>query len=225
MGLITLTEAKAKLLVRFQNRTEFQSIGSVDYFGTWLNDALMQITAADRLPFAKRGIRFPELETSAPLSTADGVPYVTTPGDCLKVLHVYDKTNGKRLDWIPLKQYVDYTDRSDTGAEGPPSEWHRTGLRIYVHQTPDSIYVLEVWYKKRHPLWEGDNPTIIGTEWDEPILELAAYKAHSWVGEFDRAKAAKESYLELVVPLLTNAFAEEKERNEYWRPDDQYFRK
>lgn len=225
MGLITLTEAKAKLLVRFQNRTEFQSIGSVDYFGVWLNDALTQLTASDRIPFAKRPIRFPELETSTDVSTADGVPYISVPGDCLKPFHVYDKTNGRRLDWIPLKQYVEYTDRADTGAEGPPSEWHRAGLRIYLHSTPDAIYVMEVWYKKRHPLWEGDNATLIGSEWDEPILELAAYKAHSWVGEFDRAKAAKEAYMELIVPLLTNAFADEKERNEYWRPDDQYFRK
>lgn len=225
MGLITLTEAKAKLLVRFQNRTEFQSIGSVDYFGVWLNDALTQLTASDRIPFAKRPIRFPELETYAEVPTEDGKAYVSTPGDALKVFHVYDKDNARRLTWIPLQQYVDYTDRADTGAEGAPSEYHRAGLRIYLHPTPDDAYDLEVWYKKRHPVWEGDNATIIGSEWDEPILELAAYKAHSWVGEFDRAKAARESYMELIVPLLTNAFSEERERSEYWRPDDQYFRK
>lgn len=212
--------------MRFQNRTEFSSISGFDFFSEWLNKALQQITATESLPLARPALkfRFPELEVVTDLVTETGIDHIHAPADCLILRHVFDKDTPYKLTWIPLRQYVSYLDREDTGARGNPREYHRDGSIIWLHPTPDKVYNLEGWMRKRHRLWEGDDSTEIGSEWDDAIIELAAYKAYTWVGEKDRADAAKETYLEIAQSIVKNSYSEEmRSLNIY--PDPFYFRR
>lgn len=226
MGQISLNDAKTQLQVRFLNRSEFASVSGFDFFSEWLNKALTQMTSSDVIPMSRPPLRFrfPELEVPADLVTADGVPYVTTPTGCLVLRHLFDKDTPYKLNWISLRQYTSFLDRADTGAEGAPREYHRDGNVIWLHPTPDKVYNLEAWIRKRHPLWEGDNPTLIGAEWDDAIIELAAYKAHTWVGEFERAKAAKEAYLDIATGIVKLSYGDEARSINFY-PDPFYFRR
>ena len=226
MGQISLTDAKAQLQVRFLNRSEFSSVSGFDFFGEWLNKALTQMTSSDVIPMSRPPLRFrfPELEVVEDLVTATGVPYVNSPTGCLVLRHLFDKDTPYKLQWISLRQYTSYLDRADAGARNSPREYHRDGGVVWVHPTPDKVYNLEAWFRKRHPLWEGDNPTLIGAEWDDAIIELAAFKAHTWVGESERAKAAKEAYLDIATGIVKLSYGDEARSINFY-PDPFYFRR
>lgn len=225
MGSLAFDDFKAQLLLRMGNRTQLQSVSSIDYYGVWINQAYKRLTCSARVPLVGKSVYFPELQTKTTTgtSTSNGVAYITTPSDAIFVKHVYNTTSTKKLSWIPLAQYVEKTDRADAGAEAAPTRWHRHGNYIYLHPTPDATYVLEVWYQKRPLDLQGEEVTVIGEEWDYPILCLAAYYAHQWMGEYERSKAIREEYADAVGGVIGIYAREEKDRNENLRPDDAYY--
>lgn len=226
MGALGFDSLKAILKLRLGTKTQLDSIGGVDYHGLLINQAYKQLTSSHRLPILEKSFYFPQMHTVTDpvLATADGVPYINAPSDTLRVRHVYDKTAGKKLDWMPVPWYVSQTDRSDTTAEGPPTKWTRDGSRIYLHPTPAGVYDIEVWYRKIAQSLEGVQTTLIGAEWDPAIIALAAYKGHVWLGEHDRARPDKEEYIDIVTGLINVYSREESDRNEHFEVDSQYLR-
>ena len=198
---------------------------STDYFGIWVNKAYLQLCSSDHLFGVKRRINFRELETSTTASTVDGTAYVSTPADALLVRDIYDSTNDAKLHWIPYTKYVGYTDRADTSAEGDPTEWTRAGANIYLHPTPGSVITETIYYKKRPSELAGDLQTIIGAEWDDVIVALAAYQGFRTLGDFGAAKSTREELIERLTGMTTIYNDEEASRSDGFGPDPAYMRR
>jgi hypothetical protein len=173
----------------------------------------------------RRTFYFPQLMSSSTATTTDGTAYVSAPAS-LYVTQVFDTTNGRKLDWIPWKKYIEYTDRTDSTKEGDPTEWNHYGAYIYLHPTPGTTGdTLTIYFKRLVADLTGTDTTIIGAEWDEPILELAAYKAFRHIGEYEDAKVSREGFLELAAGLADVSKNEEKDTNQSWEPSLSYLGK
>ena len=192
------------------------------YLGGWINTAYMTLTTGNRFWGLKKNFYFPELETSSTAATVDGTAYVATPTDALIVRRVWDSTNDVKLDRIGWGTYVEYTGRADTSSEGKPSEYIRQGTSIYLYPTPDAVYTMRIYYRKRPALLTGSAVTVIGAEWDEPIVKLAT--AQSWLRlqNVEKYKAWREEFLSDVSGLIGIYDQEEQDENGYIRPDSAY---
>lgn len=200
MGALGFDSFKEQLKLRSGNRSDLEAAGdsSLNYFGIWINSAYRQLCTQDNILGLKKKLYFPQLMTSTTKSTTDGTAYVTVPTDVLYITEVYDTTNNRKLKQISWKKYIEYTDRSDTTAEGEADEWTRYGGYIYLHPTPDtSSETLTVYYKKLVADLSGTSTTDIGAEWDDVIIELAAYKMFVWLHEYDKSKFCREAFLEM----------------------------
>jgi hypothetical protein len=170
----------------------------------------------------KKRLYFPQLFTSTTAATVDGQAYVSVPSDALYVTEVFDTTSGNKLTHITWKQYIEYTDRTTASAEGDPAEWTRSAGRIYVHPTPDAAMTLTIYFKKLVTDLSGTLTTDVGAEWDDVILELAAYKMFTWTHEYDKAKPVKESFLEMAAGLADICRNEHKDMDESFGPSSSY---
>jgi len=221
MGIWTFDIFKLYLKFRCSNRTDLENLGGYNLYETAVNAAYLALTTKKQIYQVKLNLRFPELETTdatTGTATVDGIATIATATTAVQIIDVYDSTNSVSLDWIPLKRYLDYTDRYDTSAEGKPGEWTRSGGYIYLHPTPDDAYTMYQYYRKRPTLLSGTNATVIGAEWDEPILELATHKIHMWNHEYEKAKFIKEEFIDMVVGIMGMYEAEETSRKEHFRP-------
>ena len=202
-----------------------ESIGSddVNYYGIWVNMAYKQICAAHKMPGLNKIFRIPELETSSPATTVIHVAYISTPSDCIAVRTVFDETNDTKMTFIPTATYFAYNDRATTTSEGDPTEWTRAGSKIYLHPTPGTTGdTLTIHYKKRPSDMSGTGTTVIGDEWDEPIVILASQKGFTWQGAFDKAKVAREEFIEVVAGLISAYDAQEADRDISFGPGTSY---
>ena len=229
MGALTYENFNAMLLLRLGNRTELQDVSGTDFYGIWTNQAYRQLCTAKRIPETTGKVDFPQLHTvtGADVAAVAGTPYISVPTNTLYVEHVVCTYSGKerQLDWCPPSRYSSYPDRALTAARGVPREWVHIGNYIYVYPTPDAAYTYQIWYRMNPPSLATGQSTLIGSEWDQPILLLAAYRAASWMGDYDKAKAAKAEYLESVSGLIGIYGDEERDRNEHLRVDDIYYRR
>ena len=177
MGTYTYTLFKSYLKLRCGSNSAFD-----DYYGVWVNSAYSFLTTSETIGGVRKRMYFPELEVNDTVTTSNGFAVVSPPTDCLITREIYDSTNTRRLDWIPLSEYVNKTDRADTSAEGQPQKWTRMGSYYYLWPTPDATYSLLVYYKKRPTALSGaSDVTAIGKEWDDIILELATSIARNWM--------------------------------------------
>lgn len=224
MGAYTFSQFKDYLQLRLGERDDITDKGGVNFLEVWTNAAYRQLTTQNRFWQLKLNYEFPELFTDTSSDTTDGTAYISTPSGCLYVTEVYDGTNDRKLDKISWKKYVGYTDRSDTNSEGEPTEWVRRGGNIYFHPTPDDTYSMAVHHRKiPDKLSKDTDTTEIGAEWDEAILELAAYKAHSWLVEYDKAERAKVEFTNLIQGLIGIYDEEEKDMDAIYLTDPVYF--
>ena len=227
MGALSFTEFKDLLKFRAGNNASLEaaSPGDTAYnlYGIWINSAYRQLCTQENILGLKKTLYFPELFTTLTRTTTDGTAYVSSPVDVLYVEDVYDTTNNVNLDWIPWAKYIDYTDRTDTTAEGDPTEWVRRGGNIYLHRTPGTTgNTLTIHYKKRVPDITGTGVTLVGAEWDDVIIELAANKMFTWLHEYDKAKFCKEAFLEMAAGLSDVYYQERKDSKESWGPSHSY---
>jgi len=192
-------------------------------YGFWINQSYRQLCSQDYILGLKKRLYFPQLFTSSTASTADTTAFVSVPENCLYITEVFDTTNGKKLKHITWKQYIEYTDRTAASSEGDPSEWTRSGGRIYIHPTADATMTLTIYFKKLVTDLSGTLTTDIGAEWDDAIIELATYKMFVWTHE-DQAKVkqAKESFLEIAAGLADIYWNENKDRDESFEPSASY---
>jgi len=211
------------LKFRLGERSELESATdqSQNLYGVWINSAYRQLTNSDRVWGLALDYCFPELNVeSVPATTTDGVQYVSTPTDCLYIQEVYDYTNSKRLDWIPWAEYVGYTNRYDTTAEGEPNKWHRRGEYIYLHPTPDTTgEYIYIYYRKKVPNLSGTDETLIGDEWDEVILTLATIKGLIWLRDWDKVKDLKDEWRDMVTGLVGHPSKEQRAQRANIQPE------
>lgn len=224
MGALGFDDLKELLKFRGGNNAALDSAGasSLNYYGIWINSAYRQLCTQDKVLGLKKNLYFPQLMTSTTKTTTDGQAYITTPTDAIYIKDIYDTTNNAGLSWIPWKKYVDYTDRTTASSEGDPKEWTRYSTSIYLHPTPDATMTMTVYYKKLVADLTGTQTTDIGAEWDDVILELAAYKMFTWIHEYDKAKFVKETFLEMATGLADIYGEEEKDTDENWGPSAAY---
>jgi len=191
----------------------------------WFNRAYVRLTTQDKLLGVNKRFYFPQLETSTTADTADGTAYISVPTDCLIVRDLYDTENYRRLTNITPRTYIDYTDRADTGAEGAPTEWVRQGTYLYLHKTPDDAYTISIHYRKVPAiLSSGSSVTLLGSEWDEPLITLACYIGKMWTMDYDKAKILRDEFKDQVAGIMTIYGEEEKARDEHIQVDENYRR-
>ena len=192
-----------RALFQLGGPTRTELTGTTNYVGIWVNQALRDLTTKNRYMGLRKNFVFPQLETSTDDTTVDGQAYIDTPTDALIVRHLYDTTNNKKLARIRWYDYVDYTDRETATSEGKPAEWVRSSDKLYLHPTPDSAYVIDIFYKKLHPALSADaDVTLLGDEWDDIVVQLAVIKGQMWLNDWDKVKALKEVWLEDVSSML-----------------------
>ena len=209
----TFAEFTANLLFNLGNRSDLDTEAP-----DWVNRAYRTLYSMKK--FGGRTVYFPELETSSAANTVDGTAYVATPADCLFIHTVDDTTSDAKLMGIAMwDDYIRYKGRADTDAEGPPRKWVRHGASIYLYPTPDAVYALKVYYRKRPVELTGTNTTVIGPEWDEPILLLATYQSMLRLNEFDKAKAFKEEWMSAMNDLVGIYDAEDMDKRSIRYPN------
>jgi hypothetical protein len=152
MGLMTFTEFQTALKFRHQNNDNF-----VNQYPLWINRGYKQLATMDRIWSLRRSVYFPELQTSADVTSVASTATIAKPTDCLTVGEIYDATNNNHLGWLSWNSYVGMTDRYT--AIGKPGLWHRKGDLIYLHPTPDGAYTIRVYYRKFPPALSGASDT------------------------------------------------------------------
>ena len=212
MGNLGFNVLSEMVKFRAGNSSAFESAGdsSLNYYNIWVNSAYRQLCTQKNVLGLKKMLYFPQLFTSTTRTTTDGTAYVSVPADCLYITEVFDTTNGRKLDWIPWKKYIEYTDRTTAASEGDPTEWNRRGGNVYLHSTPGTTGdTITIHYKKLVPDLSGTGVSLIGAEWDDVIVELATYKMFTWLHDYDKVKFCKEAFLEMAAGVADIYHAEE----------------
>ena len=230
MGDYALSDFTDRLKLELGQRTDLES--PTDWYDKWINTAYMTLATKKRYFDGRRyhTIYFPELEVvDTSQSTTDGTAYLTTPTDCLHIRKIFDETNNVKLTAISVDEYLSYTDRDTAASEGKPTEYVRmaeaatSGSRIYLHPTPDDEYSLYIYYRKRPAELDDDtDTTLLGDEWDEPILKLAVIQAQMRLKEYDKAKLEKEEWRSMMNELVGVYDGEKLDRDEIRKPSATY---
>jgi len=221
MGTYGFDDFKIYLKARCNSRDDVESISGQNLYGLWVNEAYMDLTTRKQFFEVRVGLRFPELEavdTTTGVDTVAGTPYVAIPTGAVVIIDVYDYDSKRHLEWIPIREYFKKTDRYDSASRGAPTKWTRFGAYIYLHSTPDTAYTLIRAYRKIPTELTGETATVIGTEWDPLILELATYKAYTWLQMFDQAKSIKDNVKDMLLGLAGIYDTEELGRDVQIRP-------
>jgi hypothetical protein len=217
MGVKTFALFKSELTLALENRSDVST-----YAGTWVNDAYMDLCTRDMFWGSRYPLKFSfrELEATASANTVNGTAYVSTPADCLYVYAVHNTTSDRKLTQLALRDYAHKTGRADTNAEGDPQYWVRSGSYIYLYPTPDATYALTMYYRKRPAVLSGESDvTVLGAEWDEPVLTLAIIKGMMRLHMYDQAKLEKAAWDEMMESKIALASNEEQDRNAVLKPN------
>jgi len=203
--------------------TALTNSGTTNLYGVWVNAAYHDLTERGKFYGLKKRFYFPELETSEAGATTDGTAYIDYPTSCYYPQDLYDATNNRHLKWIPWKQYISKTDRADTSQEGEPHSWTRRAdsntQYIYLYPTPDTDdEVITIYYRQKVTDISGTSTTLIGEEWDEPILYLAMIKGSMWMNDWGKVAKLKEEWIDMVRDRQDTYTPEEMARREVFRP-------
>ena len=211
-----------KIFSLFQSDLEF-SLGRPSgdlgtYVDNWINTAYMTIATKQRHTHSKTRkqyeIYFPQLETIGSVNTVDGTATVAVPADCLYIRTVHDSTSDVKLTSMDTwEDYVAKTGRADTDQEAAPTEWVRHASTVYLYPTPDAVYAMKIWYRKRPAaLTAAGDQTVLGEEWDEPIQLLATAQSFMRMREFDNAKIFRTEFDEMMDDLCEVYFKEHDDK-------------
>jgi hypothetical protein len=201
MGVKTFAEFQSELLFNLGRVTD-TDLNS--YKAGWINTAYLQFCSRNKFWYFKvpKTFNLPELDTDTTASGNDGDAHITKPSNSLFVHTVWDMTNDNELSYKDHSWYVAQTGRADSDSEGEPSYWIPYGNKLYLYPTLDDEYNFTIYYRKRPALLTGTQVTAIGTEWDEPILQLATIQSLARLREFDKAKLWKEEFIDTVSSLM-----------------------
>ena len=224
MGTWDYDRLKDELLFRFGNRDDLEA--PTDWAGRFVNKAYLTLCTKNRFWTLKKNFDFPELETTATANTVDGTAYITTPTDAYILRHLHNNTDDVPMRPIGYLDYANKTDRADTSAEGAPTQWLRSGTKLYLYPTPDAVYVIGIHYRKRPTLLTaGTDVTVLGVEWDEPIVMLAEYQLHLHFHDYEKATKTKEEWLDLVAGIMGAYDKPQEDARQYLQPHPSYMGK
>jgi len=193
-------------------RTDLES--PTNFYKTWINAAYISLTTRDKLFGMNKSFWFPQLETSGTATTAAGVAYVIAPVDLLITRRIWNTTDDAYLKPITKDEYYKRLGKATTANRGTPTEYVRLGANIYLSPTPDdSTTALTIYYRMVPAvLVEATDVTVLGQEWDEPILKLAVIQAQQKLKEYDMAELEKKAWIEDVLGLMGIYNQEERAR-------------
>ncbi len=201
MGTWDYSRFKEELLFRFGNQDDLTS--PTDWTGRFINNAYLTLCTKDHFWTLRRKFDFPQLETSSTANTVDGTAYVTAPTDAFFIRHVHNNTNDASLHPMGTLDYVNKIDRTDASAEGAPTKWVHRGTYLYLYPTPDAVYTLGIYYRKRPTLLSaGTDVTVLPAEWDDIIVGLAEYQTHMRFHDYEKAAKVKEEWLDQVAGIM-----------------------
>lgn len=143
---------------------------------------------------------FPELDTKKLVTGNNGDAYIPKPPNALLIHTVWDMTNDKELDYKDHTWYVAQTGRAGRG--GKPSYWIPYSDKIYLYPTLNAEYNLAIYYRKRPDALTGIQTSILGEQWDEPILMLATIRGLMALRDFEKAKEWRERFITTVQGLM-----------------------
>lgn len=186
----------------------------VNYYQIWINAAYTSLTTRDKLFGMNKSFWFPQLETSGTATTTAGVAYVLLPADALVVRRVMNTTDNNYLKPITKDEYYKRLSKAVAASRGTSTEYVRLGTSIYLSPTPDAATALTIYYRKiPAPLAAGTDVTVLGSEWDEPIVKLAVIQAHQRLKEYDLAELEKKAWVEDILGLM-GIYNQEERANE-----------
>jgi hypothetical protein len=127
------------------------------------------------------------------------------------------------LKWITPEDYYRRVGRANTSSEGYPREYTRLGSKIYFYPTPGGTYTEVCYYKKKPSVLSADDDvTVLGSEWDQPIIKLAGIIAMYKLKEYDFATIEKQAFEEDIMGLVNVYAQEQRQMDKYLQPDMQY---
>lgn len=212
MGAYSFENFRDYLKLELGQRTDLES--PVNYYSVWINAAYLSLTTRDKLFGIIKSFWFPHLESNGTATTTAGVAYVLTPADALVIRRIWNTTDDAYLKPITKDEYYKRLSKATTASRGTPTEYVRLGANIYLSPTPDdSTTALTIYYRMVPPVLEDDDDvTVLGPEWDEPILKLAVIQAHQKLKEYDLAELEKKEWTEDVLGLMGIYNQEERAR-------------
>lgn len=222
MGAKTLATFRSDLLLELGNRQDVTESTQTQ----WINSSYADLCTRDtfwglRVPLK---FLFPELNTSTTKNTTAYRAYIDVPTDCLVTATIHDTSNDVKLKNIAWRDYVRKTGRDDSGEADKPTLWVRYGSYYYLYPTPDSTYVMTVYYRKRPAaLSATTDTTAIGAEWDEVILKLAVIQSLMRLKDYEKAEVEKKEWLDVVASKISIYRQEMGDRGDYMKPDPAYF--
>lgn len=215
MGVKTYATFRSDLVFETGQRTDIDS-----YTGQWTNTSYLEFCTRRSFWEVKipKHFKFPELDTTTTSNTTGSVAYISIPTDCLAVYTIHDTTNDKKLKNYNMRQYVEETGRAST--TGFPDYWLRYGSRIYFFPTPTGVYSMTIWYRKRPALLSAvGDVTLIGSEWDEPILKLAVAQTLLRLKDYEGFKIHKAEWVNMMEGKMGMYDEERKDKEDILHPD------
>jgi hypothetical protein len=224
LGLKTFAELSADL------KTELGEWSpDTEKYGDWINDAYLTITTMryflDRNG-RRRSVYFPELgDMSSEAVDSDNThSYISVPSSAFIIEAVHDYTNDVKLTRLTSwREYIGKTGRFDSDSTAPATHYIRRGTYIYLYPTPDDSDTYYIYYRRRPEKLVGSTtPTIIGAEWDYPIVKLAKLQSLLRLKDYESYKFEKEEYQELMMERI-GAYDDEKlDREDSLAPNSSY---
>jgi hypothetical protein len=212
LGTYTFDNFRDYLKLELGQRTDLET--PTNYYSAWVNSAYLGLTTRDRFFDMKKSFWFPQLETSGTATTTAGTAYVLTPTDALVVRRIWNTTNDAYLQPMTKDEYYKKLSKATTAARGTPTRYVRLGANIYLDPTPSAATALTIYYRMVPAvLVEATDVTVLGAEWDDPLLNLAVIQSHMRLKEFDFAELKRKAWVDDVTNLI-NIYHQEERGNE-----------
>lgn len=178
-------QLKNQLKFRLGNRNDLDS-----WYGTWINMAYANLTSRDKfydVSFPK-SFKFPKLEVTESLPTASDKNYIDLTAlttKCLIIYEVRDTTNDVQLEGIGFTRFRGLTP-SSSGSK--PTQYSCWGDYLYLYDTPNGIYNLQIDFRKRPTAMQDNNDTpALHDEMQEALLDMATITGFRWLLEYEKA--------------------------------------
>jgi hypothetical protein len=216
MGTMTYATMQSHLKFGMGNRDDIDT-----QLAAWAQEAYQDLTTryhffGTLLPGLLYA--FPELNVTLVSMTTANTAFVARPTNTNYIYAVYDDTNGRKLDYRDHRWYW-----RQSAASGDPSYWIPYGDRTYLYPTPDDAFSLSTHYRKRPTALSADGDvTVIGEDWDWPIVDLANINGLMRFKEFDKAAPLQAAWLAKVQSKLGAYLEQARDQNEKLRPNFLY---
>lgn len=212
MGTYTFDNFRDYLKLEMGQRADLES--PTNFYSIWINAAYLGLTTRDRFFDMKKSFWFPELEDIKTATTSAGIPYVLTPTGTLVIRRIWNTTDDAYLGPMTKDEYYKKLSKATTASRGTPTKYVRLGANTYLSPTPVGTTAL-TFYRRMVPdiLVEDDDVTVLGPEWDEPILKLAVIQSYMRLKEYDFAEVERKAWVDDVTNLI-NIYAQEERANE-----------